>query len=173
MPTRPWARWKRSRRSTPAGSCPLTVFPGREVRGRPSSWPGRPRPGQVERPARARYARNFVISGLRIGGKIPLRAGCLQDGAGEHVTLIRHAEPHDPAGVPGPQVVGDLAGTHGEENLFAVSGLDERGRENSPLRGRQEREYEFRSLVEAALTRARWEGRQGVAHRDDAAGGRR
>src|SRR5262249_43356428 len=105
----------------------------------------------------------------RIGGKIPIRAGCLQDGGGEHATLIRHAERRDPGGVPGPRIVGDLAGTHGEENLSAVSGLDEGGRENSPLRGRQEREYEFRSLVGAALKRARREDRQGVDHRDDAA----
>src|SRR5580692_9435704 len=47
--TGPWPRWKRSSRLTLAGSCPVTVFPGREVRSRPSSWPGRSRPGQDDR----------------------------------------------------------------------------------------------------------------------------
>ncbi|HEY6314396.1 MAG TPA: hypothetical protein VIY52_26870 [Streptosporangiaceae bacterium] len=42
------------------GSCPVTVFPGREVRSRPSSWPGRSRPGQVERPARLTGEKNLI-----------------------------------------------------------------------------------------------------------------
>ena len=36
------------------------VFPGREARSRPSSWPGRSRPGQVERPARLTGERNLI-----------------------------------------------------------------------------------------------------------------
>jgi glyoxylase-like metal-dependent hydrolase (beta-lactamase superfamily II) len=54
------ASLERSSRSRLAGSCPVTVFPGREVRSRPSSWPGRLRPGQVERPARLTGEKNLI-----------------------------------------------------------------------------------------------------------------
>jgi glyoxylase-like metal-dependent hydrolase (beta-lactamase superfamily II) len=46
-------------RSRLAGSFPVTVFPGREVRSRPSSWLGRSRPGHVERPARLTGEKNL------------------------------------------------------------------------------------------------------------------
>jgi glyoxylase-like metal-dependent hydrolase (beta-lactamase superfamily II) len=56
-----------------AGSCPVTVFPGRAVRSRPSSWPGRSRPGQVERPARLTRLQGKYPHPSRDHGCIPGR----------------------------------------------------------------------------------------------------
>jgi glyoxylase-like metal-dependent hydrolase (beta-lactamase superfamily II) len=49
-------------------SCPLTVFRGREVRSRPSSWPGRSRPGQGERPVLRLPTRMCLPPPLRPSG---------------------------------------------------------------------------------------------------------
>src|SRR5579859_6598990 len=62
--TGPWPPWKGSSRSMLAGCYPLTVSPGREARSRPSSWPGRWRPGLGERPAQ--FPGNGVVHRLDV-----------------------------------------------------------------------------------------------------------
>jgi glyoxylase-like metal-dependent hydrolase (beta-lactamase superfamily II) len=60
------ASLERSSRSRLAGSCPVTVCPGRALLSRPSSWPGRSRPGQVEGPARAHWRKERDQPGHRV-----------------------------------------------------------------------------------------------------------
>ena len=56
------ASLERSSRSRLAGSCPVTVFPAREARSRPSSWPGRSRPDSPALAARLEQTDDLVRS---------------------------------------------------------------------------------------------------------------